>query len=40
MTNEVPAAGIKPRTFRSLSERANHCAKPAGSRQNWASQLY
>ena len=30
MTNEVPAAGIEPRTFRLLSERANHCAKPAG----------
>ena len=30
MTNAVPAAGIEPRTFRLLSERANHCAKPAG----------
>ena len=31
MTNEVPSAGIEPRTFRLLSECANHCAKPAGS---------
>ena len=30
MTNEVPAAGIEPRTFRLLGECANHCAKPAG----------
>ena len=30
MTNEVPAAGFEPRTFRLLSECANHCAKPAG----------
>ena len=32
MTNEVPAAGIEPRTFRVLSECANYCAKPAGWR--------
>ena len=33
MTNEVPAAGIEPRSFRLLSECANHCAKPAGMSQ-------